>query len=55
MKPDRDFKISVIYLFGIPGVVVSADASDIRKTDESVSHFIKTRVNGTATTKLIML
>ena len=32
MKPDRDFKIAVMYLFGIPGIGVSRHGNDIRKT-----------------------
>ena len=29
MKPDRDFKISIIYLFGIPDVGVSTHATKV--------------------------
>ena len=40
MKPDRDFKTSMIYLFGVPDFGITRHASDIRKIYEGQSFYI---------------
>ena len=46
--------LSMICLFRVPGAGLSRNASDTRKIYK-ISHFIKTTVNGGATTKLMIL